>query len=54
MRKTFFFRFCFKVVLLSHIPFPLPGFEIEQVTRGEDSLIITAVATALFTKIELL
>jgi transposase len=30
---------------LSHIPFSLPGFEIEQVTVVENILIITAVAT---------
>jgi len=35
------------VVLLSHIPFSLPGFEIEGVTRGESSFVITAVARSL-------
>ena len=43
--EAFSFRFCFKVVLLSHIPFPLPGFEIGQVSCGEDSLVATAMNT---------
>jgi transposase len=34
----------FKVVILSHIPFRLPGFEIQQVTFGESTLIVVAVA----------
>jgi transposase len=33
------------VVILSHIPFPLPGFEIQDVTRVDSTLIIAAVAT---------
>lgn len=31
---------------MSHIPFTLPGFEIQHVTRVEDAWIITAVATS--------
>jgi len=31
---------------LSHIPFPLPGFEIQQVTRAESTLTIVAVSTS--------
>jgi len=34
------------VVHLSHIPFPLPGFEVQQVSSVESTLIITAVATS--------
>jgi transposase len=34
------------VVLLSHIPFPLPGFEIQQVSRVEKTFVITAIATS--------
>ncbi len=44
-RGTFSIKHCFKVVILSHIPFPLPGFEIQQITRVESTLTITAVST---------
>ena len=45
-RETCFSRFCFKVVHLSHIPFPLPGFQVQQVSSVESTVIITAVATS--------
>lgn len=34
------------MVHLSHIPFPLPSFEIQQVSNVESTLIITATATS--------
>ena len=43
-RKHVFFRFYFKVILLSHIPFQLPGFEIQQVTGDGNRFSITAAA----------
>jgi transposase len=45
-RGTFSIKHCFKVVILSHIPFLLPGFEIQQATRVEGTLTITAVSTS--------